>query len=268
MRDLDEVAPGTPINEIPFTITESGFYYLTRSMSMSSSAHAIDVQASHVTIDLMGFTLDGANIGQRGIYMSGYEDIEIRNGSLIQFTSDGIQVAQGGLDLGVRIIGVRVEDTPVGIGLDGAFHLIRDCMIRNVSFRGIWIQSSSQVLRNNIFVQDNAIGILSQINNQIIGNSVTAGTGPGTSIGIAAADRENAVRDNHIKGGGEAAIKVTGPGNTIEGNQTQSFTHCILFTVDGSFFANNRCAGSAGSAFELGSTDQRDGGGNWDGTVP
>ena len=49
--------PRTPINSIPYTITESGSYYLTTNLS--GSWHGIIIQGSDVTLDLMGFTLTG-----------------------------------------------------------------------------------------------------------------------------------------------------------------------------------------------------------------
>ncbi|MDZ8118940.1 right-handed parallel beta-helix repeat-containing protein [Pontiella agarivorans] len=70
MKSLDEIYSAvsgsasaevrTPISSLPFTISESGSYYVVSNLTMTATgAHGIYVQADDVTIDLMGFTLTG-----------------------------------------------------------------------------------------------------------------------------------------------------------------------------------------------------------------
>ena len=59
MKTLDQVEARTPIDSIPFTITEGGSYYLTANLTGVPLADGITVNASDVTIDLNGYTLDG-----------------------------------------------------------------------------------------------------------------------------------------------------------------------------------------------------------------
>ena len=52
---------GTPIISVPYTISQSGFYYLKGNFYTSGSA--IFIQANDVTLDLMGFCLSGDGTG-------------------------------------------------------------------------------------------------------------------------------------------------------------------------------------------------------------
>ena len=64
MHTLEEVYertdPRTPISSLPYTISEPGSYYVTGNLS--STGHGIVIEASGVTVDLMGFSLTGDGI--------------------------------------------------------------------------------------------------------------------------------------------------------------------------------------------------------------
>ena len=53
--DAQQGDPRTPISSLPYTITNSGSYYVTGNLE--SSSHGIVIDASGVTVDLMGFSL-------------------------------------------------------------------------------------------------------------------------------------------------------------------------------------------------------------------
>ena len=58
MKTLDQIEPRTPISSLPFTISQSGSYYLTRNLQFTAATGpAILINANYVTLDLMGFTL-------------------------------------------------------------------------------------------------------------------------------------------------------------------------------------------------------------------
>ena len=70
MHTLEEVYertdPRTPISSLPYTISEPGSYYVTGNLS--STGHGIVIEASGVTVDLMGFSLTGDGISSSGNY--------------------------------------------------------------------------------------------------------------------------------------------------------------------------------------------------------
>ena len=94
--DLNRLQPGTIITNIPFTISEPGFYYLTHSLSNSvNNGDGIIIDANDVTIDLMGNKLVGGVFSgvnsDDGIFVSGsHTNIKIRNGGVIGWNGDGI----------------------------------------------------------------------------------------------------------------------------------------------------------------------------------
>ena len=73
MKTLDQIEPRTPISGLPFTISQSGSYYLTRNLQFTAaSGVAITIAANDVTLDLMGFTLSStALVSDAAISVSG-----------------------------------------------------------------------------------------------------------------------------------------------------------------------------------------------------
>src|SRR5262245_22855483 len=81
MKTLAQIEPRLLINSLPFTITNSGSYYLTGNLAGVPGQNGITVQADHVTLDLGGFTLAGTAGALKGIILSGaHKDLVLRNG--------------------------------------------------------------------------------------------------------------------------------------------------------------------------------------------
>lgn len=111
MKTLDEVQPRTPINSLTtpgdsgtmFKITQPGSYVLTGNLTPTSGKHGIQIMlatSGRVEIDLMGFTINGANAGagKSGIRMDAGAGNDsacsyiIKNGSLRGFSAANIKV--------------------------------------------------------------------------------------------------------------------------------------------------------------------------------
>ena len=85
MKTLAEIEPGTPISSVPYTIAESGSYYLSANAQTTSSMfNGITIWADNVTLDLKGFSLIGdGTTGLHGVVIEGdYTNITIRNGTI------------------------------------------------------------------------------------------------------------------------------------------------------------------------------------------
>ncbi len=68
MKTLDQIRPGIPITNLPFTISSWGHYYLTGNLTVfDTNQPAITVSAGGVTIDLNGA---GNNEGGIAVYGS------------------------------------------------------------------------------------------------------------------------------------------------------------------------------------------------------
>ena len=85
MKTLAEIEPGTPISSVPYTIAESGSYYLSANAQTTSSMfNGITIWANNVTLDLKGFSLIGdGTTGRHGVFIEGaHKNITIRNGTI------------------------------------------------------------------------------------------------------------------------------------------------------------------------------------------
>jgi hypothetical protein len=100
MKTLYQVEPRIPIASLPFSITESGSYYFTGNLTFAAATgHAIQVNASDVTIDLMGFTLASESaVTGSGIQLgSGIRNVTVRNGTIRGTSLVGAQETSPGV---------------------------------------------------------------------------------------------------------------------------------------------------------------------------
>jgi hypothetical protein len=242
MKPLDQVEPRTPITSVPYTISQSGSYYLTKNLTAAGTA--ITVSADDVTIDLCGFTLTGPGSGSNyGIYMSSRKNIEIRNGTIRSFGYDGI--VDNGSGYNHRVIGVQlISNGRNGILLSGNIDLVKDCVVNGngSSFAGtaygIYVPPNSTVVGCTVYNNGNsaagsAYGISALAGSKITGNTVYANgnSAAGNVYGIAASTSStitgNTVYANGLAGGGAvygiyADMGSTITGNTVGGNGSAS----------------------------------------------
>jgi parallel beta-helix repeat protein len=132
MKTLDEVEPRKPISSVPYTITESGSYYLSANAQTTSSLfNGITIWANNVTLDLKGFSLIGdETAGLHGISIEGtHKNITIRNGTITNWGGNGIEAPDTN--------SCRVEDLQVidnkrsGIHLPGDGQIVTNCTVSN-----------------------------------------------------------------------------------------------------------------------------------------
>jgi hypothetical protein len=93
MRTLLQIEPRTPISSLPFTITNSGSYFLTTNLTGASGLNGITVSANNVALDLRGFTLTGVPGSQNGIFVNtnnNYSNLTVQNGTMNGWGSVGI----------------------------------------------------------------------------------------------------------------------------------------------------------------------------------
>lgn len=98
MKTLDQVEPRTPIHakDLPTTITKPGSYYLAENVKFTNlNTDAITINCSNVTLDLMGFSLNGpgmdAGLTGSGIAIKGAQSyVCVRNGNVCFWRKNGI----------------------------------------------------------------------------------------------------------------------------------------------------------------------------------
>ncbi len=116
MKTLDQVEPRRAISTLPFTISTSGSYYLTKNLQFAAaSGNAITIAVSHVSLDLGGFTLSSsAGVTGDAIRVNGnLRDVEVKNGAIVgnsTVTTSGTHpnvtwaIAQAGFNNGINVL--------------------------------------------------------------------------------------------------------------------------------------------------------------------
>lgn len=173
MITLSQMEPRTPISSVPFTITQSGAYYLTTNLSVSAN-NAVTIFANGVTLDLNGFTISSsaASANGTGIAIATCTNITIFNGHVQGgatnngsgawggggFTS-GIYATNGSYNL--RVSGVTVSGClQYGIFLNiGASSIIDSCAAQNIGTYGLFADtvSRSTVYNGNAGIIGNVV---------------------------------------------------------------------------------------------------------------
>lgn len=232
MKTLSEIEPRIPIpasdtQASTYHITQSGSYYLQGDRLCLGGTNGISVEANNVTIDLCGFSLIGNNGTLYGIYMFGRSNVEIRNGTVRNFSIGIGEESTNGI--GHRVIGVRaVSNTGSGIHLVGKGNEVRGCTASN---------NGTSASSGNVY------GIFAGIGSTVTGNTVSNnGTFATTGVyvlmvGYGCTITGNTVSNNFtsanygwligISGGGGSTIA----GNTVYNNGTSATGSSVFDAV-------------------------------------
>ena len=91
MKSLSEVEPRTVIAALPITITNSGSYYLTGSLTGVAAFNGITIAASDVALDLNGYALVGVPGSLTGILVPNAQtNLVVRNGVIRNWGGSGV----------------------------------------------------------------------------------------------------------------------------------------------------------------------------------
>ncbi len=259
-KPLAEVEPRIAINEAntpgdaqyTFIITEPGSYYLTANLIADSARDAIAIHATGVSLNLMGFTLDGIGApGNRRAITFGLNvsDVQIIGGYVRNWVSGGI-VANNVPR--VALAGVHVRDcggTPMICGEQsrivecslvnclGAAPALRvgphshvlDCQIHGVGGVGISCDTSC-VVHGCSIVEAASNGIDAQTDCSVVGNRVISCAGAGVRILNTA--QKVSVRDNTLVGN-HRGLYIQGVGNFVADNVVRDSTSANYDIVQG-----------------------------------
>ncbi|NKB23519.1 MAG: hypothetical protein GKR87_03885 [Kiritimatiellae bacterium] len=92
MKTLNQIEARTAITNVPYTITNSGSYYLTGNFTGIAGTDGITIDLDNVTLDLNGFTLTGVPGSLAGILVpSSRNNVSIFNGILRAWGTYGVQ---------------------------------------------------------------------------------------------------------------------------------------------------------------------------------
>src|SRR5262245_17586825 len=264
MKALDEVEARTSIGSIPYSITTPGSYYLSRSLT-ATVGNGISISDSPVTIDLNGFTLDGAGFGGSGITTNVFGgSLTVRNGFIRRWVN-GINAGLPGLQ---RLDGVTVESCS-GTGAILSVASIASCkFVFNGSDgigSGYTVEIRDSLATDNQGVGINLTGPVSIVENCRAAFNTIGGVRLGRSstirhctvsenygYGVQIYDR-NFVAENEVYGNSGDGIATYGAGECrIEGNNVMSNgAYGINSTSGGNFIVRNSARGNTSGNFHI-----------------
>lgn len=234
-------APG--INAAAHRISQPGSYYLTGNLNVPSGKSGIMIAASDVTIDLNGYTINGAAGSFFGIQFIatniGYSNITVRNGSIRNCGNTGLNLystasagalienisASNNGSYGIfvpdesRVVNCSaIANTNTGFQIGNSRGgVVINCIASNNGGDGFYAVPRT-VITNCRARQNTQRGILAGVSAVISGCSVAENTGGGIY-----ANSGSVVRDNAVTGNGNLGIEVVND-TLVEGNSVSSCT--------------------------------------------
>jgi|GEM_PF-1212356 hypothetical protein len=227
MKTLAQIEPRTPISSLPFTITNSGSYYLTTNLGGASGQNGIMVQASGVTLDLEGFALTGVAGSLQGVSVG----LPVQNFALYNGTISG----WGGNGVGS------------GSAANSDFQHLR---ISNNGGTGL-VAGFSSTINACVVTANGSAGISAGEASTISGCVARTNLGDGIVVSVACLV-ENNTCDGNGNGGTSAGIHALGTANRIEGNLS-AFNNGRGFAADGirNLIVKNSARGNTGPDYAI-----------------
>ncbi len=243
-KTLTEVEPRIAVQSLAgdalalHVITQPGSYYLTGDLVGVPGKHAIRVEASDVTFDLMGFTIAGSPGGQQAndgavLAAFAYKNLVVRNGTLRGWSGGGTQAGGVRADLATncRLEGLRVAQcSPYGLSagpgavvtgclVEGGSHGIRvvsaavvsECVARSMTGRGIDCEGDDGLIVNCQVTGAGPFGIRIGGSGTVRGCEAALCSGTGIQVGSGSVVTDCAASTN-----GATGIHATGQ-STITG---------------------------------------------------
>jgi len=239
-KTLQEVEPRIAINltntpgdaDSLFKITQPGSYYLTGNITGVVGKHGIEIAASGVTLDLMGFDLSG--IPAMGAFdgvsatIFNLTNITVRNGSVRGWGDEGVDLGSN-VAINSAIIDVRASDnTGFGIAI-GSYSTITGCTATRNTSGGIFGQFNCTITACMVSF-NTGNGVATGQGSTITGCTTSRNTGNGILTGDGCTITGCTAQVNTLNG------IAAGNGNTITGC-TASYNTASGITTNGSMIA-------------------------------
>jgi parallel beta-helix repeat protein len=216
MKSLAQIEPRTPISSLPYTITIPGSYYVTTNLTVAFSSAGITISTNDVTVDLNGFTLFGGVSSGNGIAAGVGYDIVIRNGTLRNWSYDGLNAYGTSNNRFERLqfYGNANIGLQAGVG-----SVVTDCEATSNTVAGFQLSFPGGEISHCVAVK-NGIGIQT-LNGCVVADCTASGNSDdGINVGLGSVVRSCASYQNFngITTGNYCTIKdCTASGNTSDG---------------------------------------------------
>jgi len=225
------------------SITQPGTYLLTTAENCSFTSFAIQVTASHVTVNLQGRAI--STICQDGIVVEpGLTDVTIANGVLIGSGSNSCQHAVESGAAHSVVTGLAIRDVTSGIELMATSNVISGNLIEFGAFDGIVSHGKNDIAKNTVIGMHP--GIHGQAGDVIDRNTVVDGDND-ISVGDGATVIHNRVFSNDDTVSAIlAATSDTVTGNLIVGTDANGIRGTNSNTI-----ANNTVIGVLANGIDV-----------------
>ncbi len=181
MKTLDQIEARTPISSLPYTISASGSYYLTKNLVASGGTAGITVSADNVTIDLGGFALtsDGSGTASGINVPTTQKNLCVRNGTVSGWHNACIEAFNAYYPVFEKL---RLSGSVTSLGLDaGVGATIKSCTAQGNSTLGIGVNGNSKVI--DCMCSNNGSGIDAFGSATVLDCTCNDNTGTGISTG-------------------------------------------------------------------------------------
>jgi hypothetical protein len=233
MKTLDQLdaklEKRIPISSLPFTISQSGSYYLTDNLTGVSGQNGITISADYVSVDLNGFTLTGVAGAVTGIVVTGAaKAIRVHNGTLAQWPQNGIA-------LGNTISGEIDHVQAIGnhsIAIHAPFSAtLSHCTIAQGLSNGL-VTGDHSLIEHCLFT-NNAAGALTGVDSRVQDCNFSKNNGYGVTVGAGSSVNDSTANENSqhgiVAGDGSTVTNCTAQSNAADGihmGSSCSVTHC------------------------------------------
>jgi hypothetical protein len=209
-----------------FVINQPGSYCLDRNLVGQSGKNGVLIAAPNVTIDLMGFTVQGVPGSLNGIKVEGVlfaQNHTVRNGIVDGWGENGV------------VLGAR--------GVSGS--LVAEVIASNNGGRGISVTENA-VVRACIAIGNGGDGFTAS-DGAVFESCSALGNG-GSGI---VADTNALIRGNSCSNNINSGILVVGTDGRVEGNNCTNNYSGINVVGSGNFIVCNTCAGNTAHNWEV-----------------
>lgn len=227
--------PRSEIDDLPFTITTPGSYYLTKNLTGMSGQDGITIAADNVTVDLNGFEVRGAAGSGSGVTVPLPEitTVAVKNGTVINWGNNGINLSNASAS---QIIRIRTQSNGSTGIVVGKTTTVVGCTSTLNGSNGIATTTWGASLLDCVASNNTSRGISATSGATLISRCVASGNG---TSGISTADGctiSHCIASNN----GDRGISVDNgcvvTGCTTTGNTSHGIAHC-----DSAIISNASC---------------------------
>ena len=235
------IGPSTTPGDVDslYKITQPGSYYLTGNISGVANKIGIEIASSGVTLDLMGFDLEGVLGSFSGVSVTiAVTDIAVFNGSVRNWGNYGVILSTASA---THLANLRVSGNAISGIVAGGNAVVTGCSARNNSDVGISVASAGTITNCSASL-NGGDGFSLNLGSLITNCSAVSNTGDGISVGQACVVRENVCQTNGFGGGTGAGIRATSINSRIEDNNCTLNDVGVEADSAGNLIIKNSCA--------------------------